>query len=67
MRYHLEHLAPETIKLLWSSNSKITKTKSGENIPCLKMTEVVLVQCNIVNNNYQSFYTFVPNKFLVNY
>ena len=35
-------------------------------MPHLKITEVVLVQCNIVNNDYQQdsrvLYTFVPNK-----
>ena len=34
----------------------------------LEITEVVLVHCNIVNNNYQQdsrvLYTFVPNKSL---
>ena len=32
----------------------------------LEITEVVLVHCNIVNNNYQQdsrvLYTFIPNK-----
>ena len=32
----------------------------------LEITEVVLIHCNIVNNNYQQdstvLYTFVPNK-----
>ena len=32
----------------------------------LEITEVVLVQCNVVNNDYQEaarvLYTFVPNK-----
>ena len=35
-------------------------------MPHLKITEVVLVHCNIVNNGYQQdsrvLYTFVPNK-----
>ena len=35
-------------------------------MPHLKITEVVLVHCNIVNNDCQQdsrvFYTFVPNK-----
>ena len=35
-------------------------------MPHLEITEVVLVQCNIVNNDYQQdsrvLYTFVPNK-----
>ena len=35
-------------------------------MPHLEITEVVLVYCNIVNNDYQQYsrvlYTFVPNK-----
>ena len=45
---------------------KITKDKNGENVPLLEIEEVVLVNCNIVNNDYQQesrvLYTFVPNK-----
>ena len=44
---------PETMKLLESTKSKITKNKNGENIRHLEITEVVLVQCNIVNNNHK--------------
>ena len=59
-------LTPETIKLLGSTENKITKDKNGENVPHLEITEVVLVHCNIVNNDYQQdskvLYTFVPNK-----
>ena len=44
----------------------ITKDKNGENAPHLEITEVVLVHCNIANNDYQQnsrlVYTFVPNK-----
>ena len=54
------------MKLLGSTKSKITKNENGENILNLEITEVVLVHCNIVNNNYQRnsrvLYTFVPNK-----
>ena len=39
--YYLKILTPETMQLL------------GENLPHLKITEVVLVHCNIVNNDYQ--------------
>ena len=57
---------PETMKLLGSTENKITKDKNGENVPHLEITEVVLVHCNIVNNDYQQdskvLYTFVPNK-----
>ena len=42
------------------------KDKNGENVPHLEITEVILVHCNIVNNDYQQdsreLYTFVPNK-----
>ena len=57
---------PETMKLLGSSKSKITKDENGENVPRLEITELVLIHCNIVNNDYQQdsrvLYTFVPNK-----
>ena len=48
------------------TKSKKTKNESGENVPNLKITEVVLVHCNIVNYDYQRnsrvLHTFVPNK-----
>ena len=54
------------MKLLGSTENKITKNKIVENVPHLEITEVVLVHCNIVNNDYQQdsrdFYMFVPNK-----
>ena len=40
-------------ELLGRTKSKITKNKNGENVPNLEVTEVVLVHCNIANNNYQ--------------
>ena len=49
--YYLELLSPETMKLLGSTKSKITKDKHGENVPYLEITEVVLIHCNVVNNN----------------
>ena len=64
--YSLELLPPDTMKLLGSTKNKIIKDKNGENVPHLEITEVVLVHCNIVNNDYQQnsrvLYTFVPNK-----
>ena len=54
------------MKLLGSTENKITKDKIGENVLHLEITEVVLVHYNIVNNDYQHdsrvLYTFVPNK-----
>ena len=64
--YYLELLTPETMKLLGSNESKITKDKSGENVTHLEIAELVLVHCNLVNNDYQQdsriLYSFVPNK-----
>ena len=64
--YSLELLTKETMKLLGRTENKITKDKNGENVPHLEITEVVLVHCNMVNNDYQQdsrvLYTFVPNK-----
>ena len=64
--YYLELLIPETVKLLGSTESKITKDKNGENVPHLEIVELVLVHCNLGNSNYHQnsriLYTFVPNK-----
>ena len=54
------------MKILGNTKNKITKQKNVENVPHLEITEVVLIHCNIVNNDYQQdsrvLYTFVPNK-----
>ena len=54
------------MKLLASTENKITRDKNGENAPHLEITEVVLVHCDIVNIDYQQdsrvLYTLVPNK-----
>ena len=59
------------MKLLGSSESKITKDKNGENVPHLEIVELVLIHCNLVNNDYQQdpriLHTFVPTKHLVVY
>ena len=49
---YLEILMLETMKLLRSNESKITKDKNDENGPHLEITEVILVHYNIVNYNY---------------
>ena len=51
--YYLELLTNETMKLLGSTENKITKDENDENVPHLEITEVILVHCNIVNNDYQ--------------
>ena len=50
---YLELLMPETVKLLGSTKCKITENETGENMPDLEITKVVLIHCNIVNNGYQ--------------
>ena len=64
--YYLELLTPETMKLLGSTESKISKDKNGAKVPHLEVVELVLVHCNLVNNDYQqdsrTLFTFVPNK-----
>ena len=64
--YYLELLTPETMKLLGSTENKITKNNNDENIPYLEITEAVFAHCNIVNNDYQQdiriLYTFAPNE-----
>ena len=64
--YDLELLIPETMKLLESTESKITKDMNGQNVPHLEIVNLVLVHCNLVNNDYHQdsriLYTFVPNK-----
>ena len=63
--YSFELLTLETMKLLGSAEIKITKDKNAENVPHLEITEVLLVHCSIVNNDYQQdsrvLHTFVPN------
>ena len=54
------------MKLSGSAESKITKDKNGKNVPHLEVVELVLVHCNLVNNDYQQnsriLFTFVPSK-----
>ena len=52
--------------LFGSTEKRIDKTKNGEKVLGLEVVEVVLVQCSLVNNQYQQnsevLYTFTPNK-----
>ena len=54
------------MQLLGSSNKDIENNKDGETVPRLKTVKVVLVYCNLVNNNYQQapkvLLAFVLNK-----
>ena len=64
--YKLELLSKETMQLLGSSKKVIENNKEGELVPRLEAVEVVLVHCNLVNNNYQQaskvLFTYVPNE-----
>ena len=65
-RYFLKLLTLEMTKLLGCTKSKINKGEKGKNVPHLKITEIVLAHCYILNNDYQHYsrvlYIFVPNK-----
>ena len=54
------------MKLLGSTVSKINKDKNGENVPNLVVFQLVLVHCNLVNNDYHQdsiiLFTSVSNK-----
>ena len=54
------------MNILRNTKSKIIKNENGENVSHLEVTEVVLINCNIVNNDCQQdsivLYTFVLNK-----
>ena len=64
--YKLELLSSETMKLLGSIKKDVDQDKDGEDVPKLESVEVVLIHCDLVNNNYQQtskvLFTFVPNK-----
>ena len=67
--YKLELQMPETKKLFGSTTKLIGKTKNGENAASLEVVEVVLVQYDLADNQYQQksevLYTFTPNESFV--
>ena len=64
--YKLELLSKKTMRLLGSSTDTIDGDKNSELVPKLEVVNLVIVHCNVVNNNYQQaskvLFTFVPNK-----
>ena len=54
------------MKLLGSTKKDVDSDKNGENAPKLESVEVVLVHCNLFNNDYQHtskvLFSFVPNR-----
>ena len=53
-------------KITIVNNNKKTKDKNRDNLPYLEITEVLLVHCNIDNDEYQQnlrvLYTFTPKE-----
>ena len=64
--YKLELLTPETMTLSGSTKKDVDKNKNGENVRKLETVEVVLVNCNLIKNDYQHtskvLFTFFLNK-----
>ena len=64
--YKLALQTSETMKLFGSTKKLIYKTKNGKNLLSFEVVELVLVQCNLIENQYQQksevLYTFTPNK-----
>ena len=64
--YKLKLQTPETMKLFGSSKKLVNKTKNGKNVRSLEAVEVVLVQCNLVDRQYQKksevLYAFMPTR-----
>ena len=61
--YKLQLQTPETVELFGSTKKLIDKTKNGENEPRLQIAEIVLVQGNLVDNQYQQkFEVLIPSK-----
>ena len=50
--YYFELLTPESMKLHRSIESKTNNDKNSEHVPHLEVVELVIVHCNIINNNY---------------
>ena len=54
------------MKLLECTKNDVDQDKDGDDVPKLESGEVVLVYCNLVNNNYQQaskvLFNFAPNK-----
>ena len=54
------------MKLLGRTKNVVGKDKNSENVPKLESVEVVLMHCNLVENDYHHasklLFSFVPNK-----
>ena len=54
------------MRLLGSTSNTIDANKNSEVVPKLENVDLVLMHCNLVNNDYQQdskvLFTFIPNK-----
>lgn len=54
------------MRLLESTDQNIENNKNSENVPRLKIVDVALMNCNVLNFNYQQAskvsFTLVPDK-----
>ena len=54
------------MKLSGSTRKDVDQDDDGEDVPKLESVEIVLVHCNLVNNNYEQvskvLFTFASNK-----
>ena len=62
----LDFQSQEKMKMLGSTDKEIDKDKKSEHVPKLEIVEVVLMLCNVINNDYQQasrvLSSFVPIK-----
>ena len=49
--YYLELLIPKTMKLLGSTERRITKDNTGENMPQLEITEVSMINISVIQRS----------------
>ena len=64
--YSLELWTPEKMKLLQSTENKITKDKNGENVPHLEITEVLLVHFVLLIMNINKIQEYYISLFQIN-
>ena len=57
-------MTPEPMKLLGSTEKKVTKDENGENVP---LTEVMLVFCNVYRQKLRVKYFFQINQVVNSY
>ena len=64
---YLVLLTPETMTLIGNTKSKIAKDEKDKNVPHLEISEVVLIHCNIGNNDYEQDSRVCIHFFLISH